>query len=255
MNRISSMSFQEFVDSFQRCLHQRVLQYSRASRETRCGTSLSLSSWRCSRSSSAPRDVSGDHVLYKRESPRVEEPLHVPLSYRMERGPGIKDGFTREKRSRVSLHLVVMQRRGGEEGQVCAGGKSGLREGSGWRRERVWGGEGNDGEKERLCSEGERDGSSYNAPLVHCPEEVRKRTRERDSGIEKEKRRIYCPLARSNLFRLISISLSLSFSLLYKFAPQVSPVPSSSLHSAKRYRERRRRERDSKKKRSGGKRG
>lgn len=39
----------------------------------------------------------------------------MPLSYRMERGPGIKDGFTREKRSRVSLHLVVMQRRRGEE--------------------------------------------------------------------------------------------------------------------------------------------
>lgn len=32
----------------------------------------------------------------------------------MERGPGIKDGFTREKRGRVSLHLVVMLRRGGK---------------------------------------------------------------------------------------------------------------------------------------------
>jgi len=39
----------------------------------------------------------------------------MPLSYRMERGPGIKDGFTREKRSRVSLHLVVMQQRRGQE--------------------------------------------------------------------------------------------------------------------------------------------
>lgn len=55
-------------------------------------------------------------MLNKRESRRVEEPLHVPLSYRMERGPGIKDGFTREKRSRVSLHLVVMQRRREERG-------------------------------------------------------------------------------------------------------------------------------------------
>lgn len=46
----------------------------------------------------------------------------MPLSYRMERGPGIKDGFTREKRSRVSLHLVVMQRRRGEA--IRAGGKA-----------------------------------------------------------------------------------------------------------------------------------
>lgn len=51
----------------------------------------------------------------------------MPLSYRMERGPGIKDGFTREKRGRVSLHLVVMLRRGGKE--VRAGGKSGLEDG------------------------------------------------------------------------------------------------------------------------------
>lgn len=49
----------------------------------------------------------------------------MPFSYRMERGPGIKDGFTREKRGRVSLHLVVMLRRGGKE--IRAGGKSGLR--------------------------------------------------------------------------------------------------------------------------------
>lgn len=56
--------------------------------------------------------------------------------------------------------------------------------------------------------EGERGGSSYNAPLVHCPEEVRKKARERDSGIEQEKRRIYCPLARSNLLHP-SLSLSL----------------------------------------------
>lgn len=44
----------------------------------------------------------------------------MPLSYRMERGPGIKDGFTREKQSRVSLHLVVMQRRRREE-VLCKG--------------------------------------------------------------------------------------------------------------------------------------
>lgn len=52
----------------------------------------------------------------------------MPLSYRMERGPGIKDGFTREKRGRVSLHLVVMLRRRGKE-EVRAGGKSGLGDG------------------------------------------------------------------------------------------------------------------------------
>lgn len=52
----------------------------------------------------------------------------------MERGPGIKDGFTREKRSRVSLHLVVMQRRREERGGgSCTGGKSGLRDGKGQR--------------------------------------------------------------------------------------------------------------------------
>lgn len=48
----------------------------------------------------------------------------MPLSYRMERGPGIKDGFTREKRSRVSLHLVVLQlrvyRRGGAAARAGA---------------------------------------------------------------------------------------------------------------------------------------
>lgn len=89
-------------------------------------------------------------------------------------------------------------------------------------------GEGNDGGKERLQREGERGGSSYNAPLVHCPE-VRKKARERDSGIEQEKRRIYCPLARSNLSRP---SLSLSHtSLLLRSSP---PFPFFSLHSAKR---------------------
>lgn len=51
----------------------------------------------------------------------------MPLSYRMERGPGIKDGFTREKRGRVSLHLVVMLRWGGKE--LRAGGKSDLGDG------------------------------------------------------------------------------------------------------------------------------
>lgn len=61
--------------------------------------------------------------------------------------------------------------------------------------------------------EGERGGSSYNAPLVHCPEEVRKKARERDSGIEQEKRRIYCPLARSNL---LHPSLSLSYTSLLR---------------------------------------
>lgn len=138
----------------------------------------------------------------------------MPLSYRMERGPGIKDGFTREKRSRVSLHLVVMQRRGEERRGGSCRGQEWLegRKGSGRRREGGLGrekrGEGNDGGKERLQREGERGGSSYNAPLVHCPEEVRKKARERNSGIEQEKRRIYCPLARSNL------SLSLSYTSL-----------------------------------------
>lgn len=74
----------------------------------------------------------------------------MPLSYRMERGPGIKDGFTREKRSRVSLHLVVMQRRRGEV--IRAGGKSGLR----GREDEGAGGEGSDGGKERLRGGGER---------------------------------------------------------------------------------------------------
>lgn len=59
----------------------------------------------------------------------------MPLSYRMERGPGIKDGFTREKRGRVSLHLVVMLRRGGEEIR-CREGKSGLRKNEGREKER-----------------------------------------------------------------------------------------------------------------------
>lgn len=149
----------------------------------------------------------------------------MPLSYRMERGPGIKDGFTREKRSRVSLHLVVMQRRREERrGDSCRGqewleGQKGS-ERRRWGRGRGrggWGGEGNDGGKERLCSsEGERGGSSYNAPLVHYLEEVRKKARERgtrDSGIEQEKRRIYCPLARSN--RLHSF-LSLSYTSLLR---------------------------------------
>lgn len=66
---------------------------------------------RPTRSRSAPRDVSGHHVLNKRESQAQKRSDSVPLSYRMERGPGIKDGFTREKRSRVSLHLVVLQLR------------------------------------------------------------------------------------------------------------------------------------------------
>lgn len=88
----------------------------------------------------------------------------MPLSYRMERGPGIKDGFTREKRGRVSLHLVVMLRRGKEE--VRAGDKSGLRDGEEKEKEgekerkrkkrggRV--GEGSDEGKEKLCSVKER---------------------------------------------------------------------------------------------------
>lgn len=81
----------------------------------------------------------------------------MPLSYRMERGPGIKDGFTREKRGRVSLHLVVMLRRGGEEvragGQEWPGGWGG-RERAKERSRRV--GEGSDRGKERLCSVKER---------------------------------------------------------------------------------------------------
>lgn len=46
----------------------------------------------------------------------------MPLSYRMERGPGIKDGFTREKRGRVSLYL---SRRAAAESVPMAGGTSG----------------------------------------------------------------------------------------------------------------------------------
>lgn len=82
----------------------------------------------------------------------------MPLSYRMERGPGIKDGFTREKRGRVSLHLVVMLRRRGKE-EVRAGGKSGLGDAEKKEREReerVRVSEGNDGGKERLCNVKER---------------------------------------------------------------------------------------------------
>lgn len=58
------------------------------------------------RSRCAARDVSGDHVLNKRES-RPERRSHsVPLSYRMERGPGDQGRFySREAESRVSLHL------------------------------------------------------------------------------------------------------------------------------------------------------
>lgn len=84
----------------------------------------------------------------------------MPLSYRMERGPGIKDGFTREKRGRVSLHLVVMLRRRGKE-EVRAGGKSGLGDGEKKEqereeRERERVSEGSDGGKERLCNAKER---------------------------------------------------------------------------------------------------
>lgn len=82
----------------------------------------------------------------------------MPLSYRMERGPGIKDGFTREKRGRVSLHLVVMLRWGGKEVYVQ---EARVAWGTG-RRKRERGeagggvGEGSDGGKERLCSVKER---------------------------------------------------------------------------------------------------
>lgn len=80
-------------------------------------------------------------MLNKRESRRVKEPLRASLVSYGACGPGIKDGFTREKRGRVSLHLVVMLRRGGKE--ICARGKSGS--GDERRRERkreAGGGEG-----------------------------------------------------------------------------------------------------------------
>lgn len=78
----------------------------------------------------------------------------MPLSYRMKRGPGIKDGFTREKRSRVSLHLVVMLRRGGKEVACKSQEWPGVRGRRERERERV--GEGSDEGKERLCSVKER---------------------------------------------------------------------------------------------------
>lgn len=72
-------------------------------------------------------------------------------------------------------------------------------------------------ERKKGCVKRRREGRgpSYNAPLVHCPDEVRKRG--------EEGKRVPCPLARFNFS-----PLSLSYTGLPRSVP---PALSSSLHS------------------------
>lgn len=113
-------------------------------------------------------------MLNKRKSWRVKEALRASLvSYGA--WPGDQGRFySREAEPRVPASrrdAAAGRKRGTCKRQEWSWG-TGRRE---RERERV--GEGSDGGKERLCSAKKREGRgpSYNAPLVHCPEEVRKR--------------------------------------------------------------------------------
>lgn len=103
--------------------------------------------------------------------------------------------------------------------KVRAGGKSDLRDSRGNKQARRTA-RGSEGKKGCVRSEGERGGPSYNAPLVHYPEEMRGRGRTEHTGMVCRRDGGTDVLARSSLFRL-----SFSYTSLPRSIP---PVPSPS---------------------------